>query len=81
MSLHVALVTIPLAFGCVLLIDLSTPTNISSMPLLIIVMTSGFEFFPFSLLFSTLLDVSPSLVLVNPSPNVSLFDLGDYGNC
>ena len=42
MSLHVAFVTIPLAFGCVLLIDLSTPTNIGSILLLIIEMTSGF---------------------------------------
>ena len=34
MSLNVALVIIPFTFECVFLIDLSTPTNISSTPLL-----------------------------------------------
>ena len=42
MSLHVALMTIPLTFRCIVLIGPFTPTNISSMSFLITVMTSGF---------------------------------------
>ena len=42
MSLFVTLVTIPLAFGFVLLINISILAKISSMPFLIRVMTSRF---------------------------------------
>ena len=42
MSLHVGLVKIPLAFGCVLLINLSIIANINNMPFLLMVMTSRF---------------------------------------
>ena len=45
MSLHVALVTVTLAFGCVWLIDPST--NISRMPLFITIMTTGFSILTF----------------------------------
>ena len=54
MSLHVALVAVTLAFGCVWLIDPSTPTNISSMSFLITIVTSGFRILTF---FTSLLSI------------------------
>ena len=41
----------------------------------------GFEFLSLSLLSLVVLDDSPSSVLIQPSPNVSLLDLGDFSSC
>ena len=80
MSLLIAFVTVTLVLGFVLLIGLISPTHIRGMSLFTTKMTSGFFFLPLSLLSSIVLDDSPSSMLVYPSPEVSLLDLGDFSS-
>ena len=80
MSLLIAFVRMALVLGFVLLTNFLTPTYIRGMSLFIAKMKVDLVFLPLSLLSYVLFGDSPS-VMVNPSPEVSLLDLGDFSSC
>ena len=82
MSLFIVLLIVTHIFMFFMLTVILAPTYIRGMSLFTTEMTSVFSvLLPLSLLSFVVLDDSLSPVLVYPSPEVSLLDLGDFSSC